>query len=94
LVIGTQLTLEERVLGMCTERQQVRSDCVRDSYMVAAGGHARYLLVDSNEGPLALLLDAKDAERMQQELTRALARAHAAPASESTTSAPRRWQSG
>ncbi|MEO8180105.1 MAG: hypothetical protein ABI895_14820 [Deltaproteobacteria bacterium] len=94
LVIGTQITLEERVLGLRLARQQVRSDSVRGAYVVAAGGGAQHLLVDSNEGPLALLIRARDAERLREELKRSLARSHTAPASESIASAPRRWQSG
>jgi hypothetical protein len=94
LVIGTQITLEERVLGLLLARQQVRSDSVRGVYLVAAAGGAQHVLVDSNEGPLALLIRARDADRLQQELKRSLARSHAAPASESIASAPRRWQSG
>lgn len=94
LVIGTQLALEERVLGICKQRQQVRSDSVRDVYIVTAGSGARHLLVDSSEGPLALLVGAQEAERAREELRRSLARAHGAPASESIASAPRRWQSG
>jgi hypothetical protein len=94
LVIGTQIMLEERVLGVCLTRQQVRSDSVRGVYVVAAGGGAQHLLVDSSEGPLALLIRARDSERAREELTRSLARPHVAPASGSIGSAPHRWQSG
>jgi hypothetical protein len=94
LLVGAQVTLEERVLGACLGRQQVRSDSVRDVYVVATGGRSAHLLVDSSEGPLALLIRARDAERAREELARTLARAHPTPSSESRASAPRRWQSG
>jgi hypothetical protein len=94
LVVGAQVTLEERVLGACLGRQQVRSASVRDVYVVATGGRDGHLLVDSSEGPLALLVRARDAERVREELARSLARAHVTPASESIASAPRRWRSG
>ena len=95
LVVGPQLAVEQRVLGLRGARQQVPSNAVRGVYPLATRGSAQHLLIDSSEGPLALLVRAREAAQVREELARSLARlAHAVPASESITSVPRRWQSG
>jgi hypothetical protein len=95
LVIGAQLAVEQRVLGLRGARQEVPSKAVRGVYPLPTGGSAQHLLIDSAEGPLALLVREREAKQVREELLRSLARlAHAIPTSESIASAPHRWQSG
>jgi hypothetical protein len=95
LIIGAQLLVEQRVLGLRGAQQQVPSSAVRGVYSLATRGSAQHLLIDSADGPLALLVRARETERTREELARSLLRvAHAVPASESIASAPHRWQSG
>jgi len=95
LLIGEQLAVEQRVLGLRGARQQVPSSAVRGVYPLATRSGAQHLLIDSADGPLALLVRAREAERTREQLARGLAHlAHALPASESIASAPHRWQSG
>jgi hypothetical protein len=93
--VGSELVLEQRVLGLRYAAAQIRSDSVRGVYLLAVHSGLQHLLVDSAEGPLALLLRVRDAESKKRELMQSLARIGSVPlANESIASAPHRWQSG
>lgn len=95
LTMGSELLLEHRVLGLRYAAAQVRSDSVRGVHLLAAHSGLRHLLIDSAEGPLALLLRVSEAEGKKRELLQSLARLGSEPpANESIASAPHRWQSG
>jgi len=95
LVVGSQLVLEQRILGLRYAAAQIPSDSVRGVYLLAACSGVQHLLVDSAEGPLALLLRVRDAETRKRELIQSLARPESErPANGSIASVPRRWQSG
>jgi hypothetical protein len=94
LVVGSQLVLEQRVLGLCYCSAQIPAASVRGAYLLAARGELQHLLVDSTDGPLALLLHVRDAESKRRELMQSLARPTEPRANESIASAPHRWQSG
>ena len=95
LVVSSQLVLEQRVLGLRYGAAQIPAGSVRGVYLLAARGGLQHLLVDSAEGPLALLLRVRDAESKKRELMQSLARLGSKPpANESIASAPHRWQSG
>jgi hypothetical protein len=95
LSLGSQLVLEQRVLGLRHATVQIPAASVRGVYLLAARGGLQHLLVDSTDGPLALLLRVRDAERKKRELMQGLARLGSEPrASESIASAPHRWQNG
>jgi hypothetical protein len=94
LVVGSELLLERRMLGLRYAAAQIRSDSVRGVYLLAARSGLQHLLIDSAEGPLALLLRVPDGEREKRELLQSLALRSEAPTNESIASAPRRWQSG
>src|SRR4029079_18321447 len=50
LVIGAQLAVEQRVLGLRGARQQVPSKAVRGVYPLPTRGSSQHLLIDSADG--------------------------------------------
>jgi hypothetical protein len=95
LVVGSQLVLEQRALGMRYAAAQIPSGSVRGVYLLTARAGLQHLLVDSGDGPLALLVRVRDAESKKRELLQHLAGIGLEPAAnESIASAPHRWQSG
>jgi hypothetical protein len=94
LALGSQLAQEDSVLGLRRVRHRVHARGVRGVYVLCSCSARRgHLLVDSAEGSLSLLVESKDAELLRRELLRNLGQS-TEHASESTASAPRRWQSG
>jgi hypothetical protein len=96
LVVGRDWVQESCVLGVRRVQQRIRGESVRGVHLVATGGGQGHLLVDGSEGPLSLLVRARDAERLREQLVLSLARLPRAEpeTSGSIASVPRRWQSG
>jgi hypothetical protein len=80
LVIGRSVVLTTASLLYNATRGSVRAEVVRGVHVVGAeGGGHRHLLIESDDGPLAMLVNAPDARGLAQRLSHAIGAERSTP---------------
>jgi hypothetical protein len=79
-VVGRSVVLTTTSLVFQASRASVRAEVVRGVHVIGAEGNAhRHLLIESDDGPLAMLVHEQDARGLAQRLTHAIGAERSTP---------------